>query len=60
MDWRGNTLLAAADAACRYRSGSPLFPFVGAIEDVGIYKVALEPATILTHFHNGNGIADNE
>jgi len=39
---------------------SPLFPFVGAIQDVAIYMAALEPAMILTHFHNGNGIADPE
>jgi hypothetical protein len=37
---------------------SPLFPFVGAIQDVAIYKVALEPAKILTHFHNGSGITE--
>jgi hypothetical protein len=37
---------------------SPLFPFVGAIQDVAIYSAALEPAMILTHFHNGNGITD--
>jgi hypothetical protein len=34
---------------------SPLFPFVGAIQDVAIYNLALQPAMILTHFHNGNG-----
>jgi hypothetical protein len=34
---------------------SPLFPFVGAIQNVAIYKVALLPATILTHFNNGQG-----
>jgi Concanavalin A-like lectin/glucanases superfamily len=34
---------------------SPLFPFVGAIQDVAIYKIALAPGTILTHFNNGNG-----
>jgi hypothetical protein len=34
---------------------SPLFPFVGAIQDVAIYQVALEPLTILTHFNNGQG-----
>jgi hypothetical protein len=37
---------------------SPLFPFVGAIQDVAIYQVALDPATILTHFHNGSGITE--
>jgi hypothetical protein len=36
---------------------SPLFPFVGAIQDVAIYKVALQPLTILTHFNNGKGNA---
>jgi Concanavalin A-like lectin/glucanases superfamily len=34
---------------------SPLFPFVGAIQDVAIYKIALDPGTIVTHFHNGTG-----
>jgi hypothetical protein len=34
---------------------SPLFPFVGAIQDVAIYKIALEPGTIQTHFRNGQG-----
>jgi hypothetical protein len=34
---------------------SPLFPFVGAIQDVAIYKVALPPLTILGHFNNGQG-----
>jgi hypothetical protein len=34
---------------------SPLFPFVGAIQDVAIYKTVLDPGTIITHFHNGNG-----
>jgi hypothetical protein len=34
---------------------SPLFPFVGAIQDVAIYQVALAPDDILTHFNNGNG-----
>jgi hypothetical protein len=38
---------------------SPLFPFVGAIQDVAIYKVALEPGAILTHFHNGQGTGDD-
>ncbi len=34
---------------------SPLFPFVGAIQDVAIYKVALPLSTIRTHFRNGQG-----
>jgi hypothetical protein len=34
---------------------SPLFPFVGAIQDVAIYSAALQPGDILTHFSNGNG-----
>jgi hypothetical protein len=34
---------------------SPLFPFVGAIQDVAIYQVALPPLAILTHFDNGQG-----
>jgi hypothetical protein len=34
---------------------SPLFPFVGAIQDVAIYSAKLEPAEILQHFNNGNG-----
>jgi hypothetical protein len=36
---------------------SPLFPFVGAIQDVAIYQAALPPLTILTHFNNGKGNA---
>jgi hypothetical protein len=39
---------------------SPLFPFVGAIQDVAIYRVALPTTTILTHFHNGSGITEVE
>ena len=34
----------------------PLFPFVGAIQDVAIYNVALASDVILKHYHNGNGI----
>jgi hypothetical protein len=34
---------------------SPLFPFVGAIQDVAIYKIALDSETIGTHFRNGQG-----
>jgi hypothetical protein len=33
----------------------PLFPFVGAIQDVAIYNAALGSDVILTHYHNGNG-----
>jgi hypothetical protein len=39
-------------------AGSPLFPFVGAIQDVAIYQAVLPPGTILTHFHNGSGTAE--
>jgi hypothetical protein len=34
---------------------SPLFPFVGAIQDVAIYNAALTSDVILKHFHNGSG-----
>jgi hypothetical protein len=34
---------------------SPLFPFVGALQDVAIYSKALGPDVILTHLHNGSG-----
>jgi hypothetical protein len=34
---------------------SPLFPFVGAIQDVAIYSAALLPGDILKHFNNGTG-----
>ena len=34
----------------------PLFPFVGALQDVAIYSKALAPDVILRHFHNGNGL----
>jgi|HubBroStandDraft_6_1064221.scaffolds.fasta_scaffold101827_3 hypothetical protein len=34
---------------------SPLFPWVGAIQDVAIYNVALNGDVIATHFDNGNG-----
>ena len=36
-------------------TASPLFPFVGAIQDVAIYSAALAPDVILQHFNNGNG-----
>jgi hypothetical protein len=35
----------------------PLFPFVGAIQDVAIYNAALASDVILTHYQNGNGVA---
>jgi hypothetical protein len=35
--------------------GSPLFPFVGAIQDVAIYSAVLDTVDILKHFHNGSG-----
>jgi hypothetical protein len=35
----------------------PLFPFVGAIQDVAIYNAALASDVILKHYHNGNGVA---
>jgi hypothetical protein len=34
---------------------SPLFPFVGALQDVAIYNAALTPDVIQTHLQNGNG-----
>jgi hypothetical protein len=34
---------------------SPLFPFVGAIQDVAIYNDALAATDILRHVNNGNG-----
>jgi hypothetical protein len=34
---------------------SPLFPFVGAIQDVAIYSEALDAGTILQHFNDGSG-----
>jgi hypothetical protein len=34
---------------------SPLFPFVGAIQDVAIYNDVLKPTDILRHFNTGNG-----
>jgi hypothetical protein len=36
-------------------TASPLFPFVGAIQDVAIYNAALAPDVVLRHFNNGNG-----
>ena len=39
---------------------SPLFPFVGAIQDVAIYSAALTPDVILTHFNNGSGNDSSE
>jgi Concanavalin A-like lectin/glucanases superfamily len=35
---------------------APLFPFVGAIQDVAIYNAALKSDVILRHYHNGNGV----
>jgi hypothetical protein len=37
--------------------GSPLFPFVGAIQDVALYRIALSAGEIDTHFRNGSGKA---
>jgi hypothetical protein len=37
--------------------GSPLFPFVGAIQDVAIWRDILQPADIATRFKNGSGTA---
>jgi hypothetical protein len=37
-------------------TSSPLFPFVGAMQDVAIYSVALGPLDIRRHFNNGNGM----
>jgi hypothetical protein len=34
---------------------SPLFPFVGALQDVAIYNAALAPGVIQTHLNNGSG-----
>jgi len=34
---------------------SPLFPFVGAIQDVAIYSAALTSDVIVTHSDNGSG-----
>jgi Concanavalin A-like lectin/glucanases superfamily len=34
---------------------SPLFPWVGAIQDVAIYNIALDGGVILKHFDNGSG-----
>jgi hypothetical protein len=34
---------------------SPLFPFVGAIQDVAIYGEALDSTAILQHFNDGSG-----
>jgi Concanavalin A-like lectin/glucanases superfamily len=33
----------------------PHFPFVGKMQCVALYKVALTPDEVLKHFHNGNG-----
>jgi hypothetical protein len=35
---------------------SPLFPFVGALQDVAIYNAPLGADIILRHLHNGNGL----
>jgi hypothetical protein len=37
-------------------TGGPLFPFVGAIQDVAIYSIAFKPNDILQHFKNGMGL----
>jgi hypothetical protein len=37
-------------------TGGPLFPFVGAIQDVAIYNKALSSTDIQSHFKNGLGI----
>jgi hypothetical protein len=38
-------------------AAGPLFPFVGALQDVAIYSKALGPDVILTHLHNGSGFS---
>jgi Concanavalin A-like lectin/glucanases superfamily len=35
---------------------TPLFPFKGGIQDVAVYKVALDGKTIETHYLNGSGM----
>jgi hypothetical protein len=40
--------------------GSPLFPFVGAIQDVAIYSAALQPSDLTTHFNNGSGTTESD
>ena len=35
-------------------TAGPLFPWVGAIQDVAIYNAALASDVILKHYHNGN------
>jgi hypothetical protein len=55
--------IGAADAFLTMRTpqtatgvlASPLFPFVGALQDVAIYKTALGPEAIQAHLFNGNG-----
>ena len=54
MDRRGRALCAPAAAATGVVA-SPLFPFVGAMQDVAIYSAALTSDVILKHFNNGNG-----
>ena len=34
---------------------SPLFPFVGALQDIAIYSKALAPDVIMKHLYNGTG-----
>jgi Concanavalin A-like lectin/glucanases superfamily len=36
--------------------GGPLFPFVGALQDIAIYSEALTPDVINTHLRNGSGL----
>ena len=35
--------------------GGPLFPFVGALQDIAIYSTALTPDVVMMHLNNGNG-----
>jgi hypothetical protein len=51
-------LIGAGGAFAGFRGAGgtgPLWPFVGAIQDVAIYKAALLSADILTHSINGRG-----
>jgi hypothetical protein len=36
--------------------GGPLFPFVGALQDVAIYNAALAPDVVQKHLYNGSGL----
>jgi hypothetical protein len=54
-DYQPVTANALYIGAGRPDLADPLFPFVGEMQCIALYKGALNPDTVLKHYHNGNG-----